>query len=833
MKYSISKKLVAGFSICVLLMTTLVGFDFLALQKIEKLYHEALRRSADMELATDAKHIGEDLYQIIADAVINRNMFKTEESWATCKRENLSKLQKVALVADTPMEHAKVAEAMKALDDIASIFEKEMLSLIRKEAEVSGPLADMDEKIDRRVAVIEVALQQVAKSMSDENQQATREFHAVLANIIRFGLAISLIGLVVALSISTLTIRRIVRSLSELTRAALEMEKGNYLVSLQCQSDDEIGVLSNAFRSMSKQVEKRTLELRASNEYLQHEISERKLAEEQLQKAHNELDMKVKERTAELSLANEMLWQEISMHRKTAEEARKSEARLNEAQRIAHIGNWELDLTHNRLLWSDELYRIFEIDPKIFRASYEAFLDTVHPEDKAMVDETYRDSVKNKKPYDIVHRLLMPDKRIKFVHERCETLYDQDDMPVRSIGTTQDITERKQAEKEMGVLQEQFRQSQKMEAIGQLAGGIAHDFNNLLTIIKGYGEITSMELKEADPLREYIGQIQSAADRATALTRQILAFSRRQIMEMKVLDLNMVLKDLDKMLRRVIGEDIELVSFLKADCGRVKADPGQIEQVIMNLAVNARDAMPGGGKLTIETDNVELDENYARGHLGVEPGRYVMLSVSDTGCGMEPEIKDRIFEPFFTTKEKGRGTGLGLSTVYGIVKQSGGNIGVYSESGQGTTFKIYLGRVDEPLAELGGKTKGKGMPRGNETIVIVEDDEGVRKLAVRILAKQEYTVLEAPKAEEALEICKRRKEPVHLVLTDVVMPEMSGRQLIEALMQVRKDFKVLYMSGYTDNAIVHHGVLEGEAEFIQKPFSFEGLATKVREVLDK
>ena len=306
----------------------------------------------------------------------------------------------------------------------------------------------------------------------------------------------------------------------------------------------------------------------------------------------------------------------------------------------------------------------------------------------------------------------------------------------------EDITELKRAEEEKAVLHEQLRQSQKVEAIGRLAGGIAHDFNNLLTVIKGYSQLSSFELKEGDPLRVNIDEIQNAAERAASLTRQLLAFSRRQVMEMKVLDLNTLLRDLEKMLRRVIGEDIEMVIQLAEDLGRVRADVGQIEQVIMNLAVNAKDAMPSGGKLTIETANVELDESYARSHVDVRHGHYVMFSVSDTGVGMTPEVRERIFEPFFTTKEMGKGTGLGLSTTYGIVKQSEGHIWVYSVQGKGTTFKIYLPRVNEPLEEIRKEVLKEELPRGNETILIVEDEEDVRKLAGKILEKQGYRILE-------------------------------------------------------------------------------------------
>jgi PAS domain S-box-containing protein len=397
----------------------------------------------------------------------------------------------------------------------------------------------------------------------------------------------------------------------------------------------------------------------------------------------------------------------------------------------------------------------------------------------------------------------------------------------------EDITERKRTEIEMAALQEQLRQSQKMEAIGRLAGGIAHDFNNLLTVIRGYSQLLLVEHKEGTSLEGNIEQIKQAADRAADLTRQLLAFSRRQLMEMRVLDLNTVMRNLDKMLRRVLGEDVKLVTLLAEDLGRVKTDPGQMEQVVMNLAVNARDAMPSGGRLIIETANVELDEAYARAHISVPPGRYVMLSVSDTGVGMIQEVKERVFEPFFTTKEKGKGTGLGLSTVYGIVKQSGGSIWVYSEPGKGTTFKVYLQRVDEPLEELREKMVGEDLPRGNETVLLVEDEEKVRKLIVEILGRQGYRVLEASYGDEALLIHEKHDGPIHLILADVVMPGMNGSELAKRLASLRPETKILYMSGYTDNAIVHHGVLARGVNYIQKPFTMDGLTRKVREVLDK
>ena len=403
-----------------------------------------------------------------------------------------------------------------------------------------------------------------------------------------------------------------------------------------------------------------------------------------------------------------------------------------------------------------------------------------------------------------------------------------------AIANAQLFKELMQAEEDKIAIQEQFRQSQKMEAIGGLAGGIAHDFNNLLTVIKGYAELSCLGLDTSDPLRGNIEEILKASERATNLTRQLLAFSRRQILDFKVINLNTLLKDLDKMLHRILGEDIDLTYHLSETIGKVKTDPGQIEQVILNLAVNARDAMPSGGKLTIETLNMELSEAYAQTHMEVTPGHYVMLSVSDSGAGMTPEVRERIFEPFFTTKEKGKGTGLGLSTVYGIVKQSGGNIIVYSEPGLGTTFKIYLSRVEEEENHLQRKDLDISLSTGNETILLTEDEQSVRELAARILRDRGYQVYEAPDGREALAIAQRHPErKIHLLLTDVVMPGMSGKELADRLKLSIPDIKVLFISGYTDNAIVHHGVLDKGVNFIQKPFTPESLARKLREVLDR
>ncbi len=391
----------------------------------------------------------------------------------------------------------------------------------------------------------------------------------------------------------------------------------------------------------------------------------------------------------------------------------------------------------------------------------------------------------------------------------------------------EDVTERR-------ALEQQLRQSQKMEAVGRLAGGIAHDFNNLLMVISGYSEFLLDRLSPDPALRGPAQEIASAAGRATSLTRQLLAFSRKQMLAPKILDLNGVVTENLKMLTRVIGEDIDLVMVPAAGLGTVRADAGQIEQVIMNLAVNARDAMPAGGKLTIETSNVSLDEEYARFHAPLRAGNYVMLAISDTGVGMDSETQSHIFEPFFTTKGP-KGTGLGLSTVYGIIKQSGGYIWVYSEQGRGTTFKVYLPRVAESIqsvAQVAVPAESDSTALGTETILLVEDEANLRYLARQFLEKQGYRVIEAADGAVAMQIAVAHEGVIHLLLTDVIMPGMNGRELAQRISEIRPNVKVLYMSGYTENVIGRNGTLDAGVRLLQKPFTLRDLKSKVREVLD-
>jgi signal transduction histidine kinase len=394
------------------------------------------------------------------------------------------------------------------------------------------------------------------------------------------------------------------------------------------------------------------------------------------------------------------------------------------------------------------------------------------------------------------------------------------------VYTVRDLTRQRK-------LEDQLAQAQKMEAIGQLAGGVAHDFNNLLTVIMSYSSLLLSEMAADDAMRGDIQEISAAAERAAALTRQLLAFSRKQVLQMRPVNLNSVVADVEKMLRRLIGEDISLTANLDPELALISADPGQLEQVLINLAVNARDAMPGGGALTITTDNARLSDEHGERHLGAAPGKYVMLAVTDTGSGMTKEVQQRLFEPFYTTKGPGKGTGLGLATVHGIVKQSGGDVYVYSELGHGTTFKVYFPLLTNATDILTATAEHRAVtPRGSETVLLAEDDESLRALGARVLSGLGYNVLVARTGSEALRIVAEHNGLIHLIATDVVMPEMNGSQLVEKVLEARPEIRVLFMSGYTDDEVMRRGVIDGQTAFLQKPFTPDLLAHKVREVLD-
>jgi PAS domain S-box-containing protein len=516
---------------------------------------------------------------------------------------------------------------------------------------------------------------------------------------------------------------------------------------------------------------------------------------------------------------------DITKNKRAEEALRRSEERFKLIEENIDEVFWIADPDISEITYISSAYeRIWGRTRKSLLENPQSFIEGIYPDDRERVLSDLP-LQREGKPFDHEYRVIHTDGSTRWIWDRGFPIRDDAGRLTHYAGVAQDITERTR-------LEGRFRQAQKMEAVGRLAGGVAHDFNNLLTIINGYSELVLDRLHPSDPIRGSIEEIRKAGGRAASLTRQLLAFSRQQVLAPQVLDLNALVAEVEKMLRRLIGEDIDLVMVPGAELGRVKADPGQIEQILVNLAVNARDAMPEGGKLVIETANVELDDAYARRHPVVNPGRYVMLAMSDTGTGMDAATQAHIFEPFFTTKEHGKGTGLGLSTVYGIVKQSGGFVWVYSEPGLGSTFKIYLPLIEDAAESVPG-SEGRELPfGGSETILLVEDEEAVRTLASRILQERGYKVLESASPEDALQIAEQHQEPIALLLTDVVLPKMSGRKIAEHLTHLRPNMKVLYMSGYTDDAIVRNGVLYANTAFLQKPFAPAALARKVREVLD-
>jgi two-component system cell cycle sensor histidine kinase/response regulator CckA len=460
------------------------------------------------------------------------------------------------------------------------------------------------------------------------------------------------------------------------------------------------------------------------------------------------------------------------------------------------------------------------------------FSNFVHPDDRALVGGTHLKRIRGEKVPDVYSFRIVTKNGSTRWFQISAVLISWEKRPA-TLNFLTDITESKEAEDELKAKERQLLQAQKMEAIGRLAGGVAHDFNNLLTAIIGYTDILLIHPKMDQELKKFVEQIKNSSSRASSLIQQLLAFSRRQMMQAKTIDMNRLVANIDKMLRRLIGEDIELFTLFEKDLGMIKADPGQIEQVIMNLAVNARDAMPDGGKLVIETKNVELDQAYFDGRANGNPGSYVLVSVTDTGHGMDEETKKHVFEPFFTTKDRGKGTGLGLSTVYGIVKQSGGYIWVYSEPGRGSTFKCYFPRVNDVLLEIETRQERSLSKGGSETILLVEDEYIVRNLISNILRHYGYTVIESENGEKALQVREQWSgSSVDMLITDVVMPGMSGRALADKLHGLYPEMKVLYISGYTDDAIVRHGVLDAGIPFLQKPFAPNDLAQKVREILD-
>jgi len=516
---------------------------------------------------------------------------------------------------------------------------------------------------------------------------------------------------------------------------------------------------------------------------------------------------------------------DITEQKRAEEELTDVTQRLRLATAAGHLGIWDWDITTDQMIWNERMFDLYGVSRSTFRISRETWEKCMHPDDLSMALEKTSGALIGKKEYDFEFRIVHPDGKLKYLKTNALVIRNEDGKAVRMTGMNQDITERKH-------LEEQLRQSQKMEAIGQLAGGIAHDFNNILTAIYGYCSVLQMKVGKDAPFRPQIDHIYEAAERAANLTRSLLAFSRKQLMAPKPVNLNDIIMNIGKLLIRIIGEDIQFKTVLTGRPLRILADSGQIEQVLMNLAANARDAMPEGGLLTIETEVRELDENFVHAHGYGAPGKYAVISVSDTGQGMDTDTAKKIFEPFFTTKEVGKGTGLGLAIVYGVVKQHNGFINVYSEPGSGTTFRIYLPRASEEISDAVVENVLDFPAMGSETILVAEDDSSILELAESALGEFGYTVIPACDGMDAVEKFKENLEKVDIIIMDMVMPKMSGREAYEEIRKHRPEVKVLFISGYSPHLLHNRGFLDSSEEVLIKPFQPLDLIRKVRAMLD-
>lgn len=682
---------------------------------------------------------------------------------------------------------------MARLDELEAIRERaaaepeSATALIAKDyADEEGILNALSDLLEQENELLAARLEQGAAA------------RAATDVVIAIGIVLALAGGVLAMLVFTSTVSRRVQVLEENAR---RFARGDPMIPL-LPGNDEVGRLGHSLAQAA-------LVLAARQRALEAEAAE--------------LERRVHERTADLERANAALAAEIERRAHTQEQLADAKRRVEAVIESSPLAIISLDIDGLVTSWNRAAEEMFgwKAEEVIGKP-----LPTV-PEEES--DDFKRMIARLGRGERIVARNVRrrrKDGTILDARLWVAPLYGPDGAIRGNIGVLTDITSQRRME-------QQFFQSQKMEAIGRLAGGVAHDFNNVITVIAGYGQMLLEGAKDDPMLREAAEEVLNSADRAAGLARQLLAFSRRQAIQPRVFNLNELVLNLQKLLGRVIGEDIELKTTLRPDTAPVLADPGQMEQVLMNLAVNARDAMPEGGKLMIETRNVTLDESYTAAHAGVKPGAYVLLSVSDTGMGMTEDVKAHLFEPFFTTKERGRGTGLGLSTVYGIVKQHGGDIWVYSEPGHGTTFKIYLPRAAEGAVEAEAAPEQAAPARpGTETILVAEDEEAVRKLLRDVLEQRGYSVLEAPSGQDALAIAESGRH-IDLLLTDVVMPRMGGRELARRFALLFPDTPILFLSGYTDEMVGEREMLGSGADFMSKPFSPEDLARRVRDLLDR
>jgi two-component system cell cycle sensor histidine kinase/response regulator CckA len=534
---------------------------------------------------------------------------------------------------------------------------------------------------------------------------------------------------------------------------------------------------------------------------------------------------------ADLGLGQEpgttIIFRDVSERHAAENALRESQEHLAFALEAGRMGTWEWEIATGRITWSHSMEGIVGIPPGSFGGTYEAFAELVNPDDRQSMRQAVERAMASDGEYLVECRMGPPGAQITPIVAQGRVVRDAGGQPVRMVGVALDVTARRE-------LEGQLRHAQKMESVGRLAGGIAHDFNNLLTAITGHGDLLAQSLEETDPRQADVAAINAAASRAAALTRQLLAYGRQSLMRPEPVDLNSVVSDIEPMLRRLIGEDVELRTSLEPDLGWVQADAGQLDQVILNLVVNARDALSSGGTIELSTANVTLDEAYAGEHPGARPGDFVMISVSDTGVGIDPPTLARIFEPYFTTKDRGRGTGLGLATVVGIVEQSGGHIDVTSKVGQGTTFRVYLPRQADPRGAAAAETGVAAVPKGgNETVLLAEDEEAVRRLAAMALERNGYRVIAAPDGLAALDMAAAHDGRIDLLLTDVIMPGLNGRELATRFATIHPEARVLFMSGYAGDTLSAQGVLDSSVAFLAKPFVPTELARKVRETLDE
>jgi PAS domain S-box-containing protein len=672
-----------------------------------------------------------------------------------------------------PEQAAQVTQVRQVAQRLIASFEKAQQDTRGGRAPQSLVYLEDDKAGMDQLRALLGAMQAREQELMAEQTRAANEAEARLRAAILGGGALGLLG--GFLAVVTFT-KRITRRIRHLEVEAQEVAAGRPITH-EVAGNDEISRLEQTLKATS----------------------------EKLHSTQQELERRMAQQSEELAVASEGL--------REANEVREA------VIRSSPLAIWAVDLDGTVRLWNPAAQEIFGWSEEEVLGKP---LPVVPAEQKAEYERWMAGFQRGEMISGQERKRQRKDGRLIDVAIWTAPLRSPDGSMRGTIAIDSDVSHRK-------LLEEQFRQAQKLEAVGRLAGGVAHDFNNLLTIIQGYTEMIVMETEEHPDLLEYAHEIQYASERASALTTQLLAFSRRQISQPRILDLNEVLAHSMKMLRRIIGEDIEITSHLEADLGKVKADPVHIDQVIMNLAVNARDAMPNGGRIVLETANARLDADYVERHIGVTAGAYTMLAVSDNGTGMSAETKSRLFEPFFTTKDAGKGTGLGLAIVYGIVKQANGEIMVYSEPGKGTTFKIYLPMMDQP-ASFAAKGRQQQL-RGSETVLVCEDDAKIRRLVDAMLTRQGYRVLVAENPDQALDTVRQWSGTIDLLLTDIVMPRISGFELAKAVGELRPGTRVLYMSGYTDNHMSSSWVLDEDVPFIQKPFTAAALTEKVREAL--